>query len=170
MGGVEQPLKVNLLYVADNAVHNKLTNLGLVGSVSVVEGNAKISSGALHAVDDLLALLCVNGHGLFRDNVATALHSLDDVLVVGAVNRGNDNYVGLGLLDHLFKVLAEVGRNCMVAVFFYKHLVSVVHSTLIYIAKSDQLGVFPKISDDCAVKHSRSAANTDLGVSLLFHV
>ena len=62
--GVKQPLEVNLSDLAYSVVHYKLTNLGVVRRIAVIEGNAKLFARSVNAVDYLLALVLINGHGL----------------------------------------------------------------------------------------------------------
>ena len=41
--GIEKPLEVDLSYLTDGIVHNKLANLGVMGRITVVKGNAKLN-------------------------------------------------------------------------------------------------------------------------------
>ena len=167
--GIQEPLEVNLSNLTDGVVHNELAELGVVRSVTVVEGNAQLLAGALDAVEDRLALISVHGHGLLGDNVTAHLHSLDYVSVVGTVDGGNDNDIGLGLLDHALKVLCFIGRNLVIAKLLLQHLVGIIHTGLVHVAECDELRGFIEVLCNGGIVHSRSATDTDVRVSFLFH-
>ena len=168
--GIKKPFEVDLLDVSDNTVHNKLTHLGLVGSVSVVEGHAEVSACSFDAIDDLLTLVGIHCHRLFGNDVTAHFHSLDDVSVVGTVDRGDDDHVGLGLLDHLFKLVCAVSGDLMVSQLLNQTLVSIVHAAAVNVAESHKLCVFVKISCNCSIVKDGSAAYTNLRISFLFHI
>ena len=86
VGGIEKPLEMNLLDIAYRVVHNKLAHLGIMRSITVIKGHAKVLARTLNTVDYLLSLLRIYRHRLLGDNITAHLHSLDYVAVMGAVN------------------------------------------------------------------------------------
>ncbi len=97
-------LKSTEIDLADLARHQDLFHLLMRRRVAIVEGHDDPAVVALFRVENRLALGLVGGQRLFRHHVEAAIEALDDVFVVEAVDGGDHQEIGLGLLDHLVEV------------------------------------------------------------------
>ncbi|MPM13735.1 hypothetical protein SDC9_60094 [bioreactor metagenome] len=169
MLGVEQPFEVNGVHLSDYSACDKLADLGVVGGVAVVEGDADGFAVSLLGIENRLSLLVVGGDGLLAYDVAAFLHRTDDVLVVGAVDGGDDDYIGLLLVDHAVELGMLIGGNRTVVALLNQDLIGKVHPHLTHITKGHQgTGVLVPCGDRF-VEHTGPTSGPDLGISLFFH-
>jgi hypothetical protein len=111
VGGVEEPVKVHGDDPADRAREQELLHLHAWRRVAVVEGDRDAAPARALGVQDALAALRVDGHGLLGDHVAAELECLTHVLSVPAVGAGDDDGVRPALFDHPRIALCVVPRH-----------------------------------------------------------
>ncbi len=125
-----------------------------------------MTTGALYRVEDLAGLLLADGHGLFGDHVAAQLHGADDVAVVGVIDTGDDDRVGVGLGDHAVEVGGEVGGKRVERIAGLELAVVEVHAGLAGITQPDELIVLGVGVDDGEDVHGSARAGPDDGVTI----
>jgi hypothetical protein len=167
VGGVQQPLEVDADDVAQRAALDDLLDLRVAGGVAVVEGDGEVLAGALDRVDDLLALLGIDGHRLLADGVAAQLHGADDVAGVGAVHAGDDDGVGLLLGHHVVELVGQIGGQGRVVELLADLLVVVVHATLVHVAEGDQFTVLAEVLHEGFGEHPGTSTGADEGIPFL---
>ena len=172
VAGVEQPLEVDAGDLADDAGLEHLLDLAVARRIAVVEGDGQLAAGPLLGVDDLLALLDVDGHRFFTDDVAAEFHRAAGVLVVGAVHAGDDDHIGFGLGDHPVELVGLVGRHIgmIVTLFLEEHVVVVVHAALVAVAEPNQFGDILVGRGDRPDVHAGTTAGSNHGITFLTHL
>ncbi len=68
--GVEQPLKMDGVDLANRTVHQQLAYLAVVRRVAVVKGYTHAAARLFDSVKDTQGALLINGHRLFSNDVA----------------------------------------------------------------------------------------------------
>jgi len=111
VAGVEQPLEVHGPDLADRSVGDDLADFGVYWVVAVVEGDGHRPPGLGLGVEDAPAAVGVGRHGLLGDEVAAGVQRGDDVLVVGAVDRGDHDRVDVLAFEHRSEVPGLVGPH-----------------------------------------------------------
>ena len=90
----------------------------------------------------------------------------DDVVVVSAIHRGDDDRIGPGVADHRFKLRGdETGHRRRACVF--QQTISVAHAGLVGVAERDHLRAVAKRPADSLDIHSGAPAGSHQGV--FFH-
>ena len=143
--------------------------IDVVGRITIVKGDSEASACALNAIYYFLAFVCINGHRLLGNDVTAHLHCLYNILMVSAVDGGDDNYVGLRFLNHFFKFMGHIGGQLFISKLPFKNLVCIVESRLVDIAESYKLGGFGIGFCNSVVIHSCSATKANLCISLFSH-
>ncbi|MNP31472.1 hypothetical protein D3C76_1245920 [compost metagenome] len=111
MFGVEQPFEVHRSDLANRPLHQQLAHLAVVRGVAVVEGHAHAAAGLFDGVENAQGALFIDGHRLFGDHIAAGVQGANDVVVMGTIHGGDDNYIRARLADHLFKLRRLPGGN-----------------------------------------------------------
>jgi hypothetical protein len=137
VGGVEEPVEVHGDDAADRPREQELLHLHARWRVAVVEGDGDPAPTRALGVEDALAALRVDRHGLLGDHVAAELECLTDVLGVPPVGAGDDDGVRSTLLDHPRIALCVVAQNVELAL--AGELDAVVESARVAVAHAHQL-------------------------------
>ncbi|MMZ62483.1 hypothetical protein D1872_246930 [compost metagenome] len=134
--------------------------------VPVIERHAQLPARSLDRVEYIQAFFRIDGHGFLRDHITAELHRMDDVLVMGAVNRTYENDVRFPLPDHPIEVFRFIGWNRGITVLVSQQLVRIIHTRLVDVADGDQFRSFLISRSQRAVKELRSTACSYDRVSL----
>ncbi|MPM75511.1 hypothetical protein SDC9_122504 [bioreactor metagenome] len=137
--------------------------------IAVVERHPDAPACALLCIKDGLGLLAVDGDGLLADDITAHLHRLDDVLVMGSVDGGDNDDLRLGFLDHLGKFAAVVGGNRRMSALRGKDGVGILHPLAAHVAEGHQAAALLISCGDRLVEHPGPTTGPDLGIPLLFH-
>ena len=142
---VQQPVKIHGHDVADGAAHEHVLDLRARRRIAVVEQHAHVAVVALAGVDDALRLFGRGGQRLFGDAIAAGVQRAHDVFVVERVGAGDDDAVGLQLLQHLVEVSGEILFR-LAAIVFRKiggdELRSHVEAPRVHVADADEFIAF----------------------------
>jgi hypothetical protein len=98
--GVEHPLEMYACHRADCTGLQMFPHFGVVWCVAIVEDYAHILPGSFARIEDLSTAGSVDGHGFFNYDVTAQFKGADDVDVVGSVDGGDNDFVGLRLMNH----------------------------------------------------------------------
>ncbi len=104
MAGIQIPVEIHGEDFAQNSLFQKLLDFGHIRCEAIVEGNCNFFASPLLSIQNLLALLCVDGHGLFSDHIFAMLQGTDNIFVMIAVSGSNNYYVDFLFGQHFIKV------------------------------------------------------------------
>src|SRR5207248_6733687 len=104
----------------------------------VVERNPYLTAGLLDSVHYLLAAGGVDGEGLLGDDVAAGAQRVDDVPVVRAVHRGDDDGARALIGKHAAEILRAVAGDRRDAEVVRERLVVPGHVQRVRVAETDQ--------------------------------
>src|SRR5689334_21797306 len=93
MRGVQDPFKIDAQKAPDDILPQQLLDASDIGSKPVVECDSDMLPGALFGIQDSPALGVVNRHWLLGNDIAAEFQGTNDVLVVKAVDGGDDHTV-----------------------------------------------------------------------------
>jgi len=163
---VEHPVEVHREHVADGAAHEQLLDLCTGRRVAVVERHGAAAPGTSLGLDDGLALLGVDGHGLLGDDVLALFHGAADVLMVVAIDRGDDHDVGTRLGQHAIEVGGIVDRR-LGPPRLPRVLLRQAQTAQVDVTAADQLRVRAEGLVDRLLVHARPGAHADDRVACL---
>ena len=101
---VEIPVEVDRADRAELVRREDLLDLDVLRREPIVEADGDLALVALLGFEDRLALLLVDHHRLFGDDVDAAVERADDVFAVEGVDGGNRQEIRLHRVDHLVEV------------------------------------------------------------------
>jgi len=129
----------------------KLFDAGELCAVAVVEAHDDFAAGPAFGVEDRLALHLIGGHGFFGQHVAACLQSLDDKMVVGGIDGGDDEQIGFDAGHHL----VEIGEDRTVG---SDEFAGVFHPSGVDVAESHEFDEIPVFLEDVFAPEAVAAA------------
>src|ERR1700722_19336923 len=138
VSGIEQPFEVDRFDLANDALQKEFLHLRAGGRIAVVESHPQLAPAALHSVKNGPALNNVRGHWLFGNDVATALHRPNDVVLMDAIDRGDYDHLRFLLCDHAIEISGQPSGDSRSSIFLNVYLVMKIHSLLVDITDSYQ--------------------------------
>ena len=115
VAGIQYPLEIYTERLPDGSVPQQFLDAGHVGLEAVVKSDDDLPPALLFGSEDGSAFLVVNRHWFLADGVASRLQRTDDVLVVIAVNGGDDHNVGPSLAHHRVEVVEHRNTAALIA-------------------------------------------------------
>ena len=167
--GIQKPLEMNAGNLSDESASEDLLDPGIAGRVAVIECDGDIASGFLLCIKDLLTFFRINGHGFFRDDIASELHGTADILVMRAVNGCHNDFIRFDFGDHAIEFDSLVGRQRCMTVMFCNVSVVKIHPVLIAVAKSAEFSRIGKIFHQRVDVHPGTLTGSDVHITNLTH-
>ena len=168
VAGVQMPAHIHRQRLADDAGHEKFANFGYAGTVAVVEGNTQVFSGSGNRVQNRPGFLSVDRHGLFAYHVAAKIHRPDNILMMGAVHRADDNHIRMFTANHFIKIRRRIARDIVIFEFLRETVHVPAHPGGAYVAKSNQFRLILVWPGDCVKEHCRTSPSPNQ--CIFFHL
>ena len=105
VGAVELPTQIDVVDIPQRPRPDEFFDAHHLGHEAAVEGDLNMLSGLLFRFQNASALGDVGGHRLFGDYVAAGVQRADDVVIVRAIDRGDDDGIWPDGAEHIVKVV-----------------------------------------------------------------
>src|SRR5260221_1140913 len=150
VAGIEIPVEIDRGDLADDAGAQQLLDPHGGRRIAVVERDVDATAGARLGIEDAAALLDRGRHRLFGDDVGAGLERRDDIVVVIAVARADDDEGGTGLAQHRGEIGIDRGGDA-------DRIAHALGAQAIGIAKPDQLDPAAIAGDQPLAPHVEAA-------------
>lgn len=109
--GIQQPFKMNREDLANSTGRQQLADFAVMRRVAIIESDASLPAGAPDSVQNNLALIFIDSHRFFADPIAAQYHRPHDIMMMGAIDRGDDYHIRPGLGNHAIELLRMIERH-----------------------------------------------------------
>ena len=136
--GIEKIFQVDGVHAADGAGGEEFLDLAPEGSPAVVEGDADAAAGGTNGVEDGAAFLRVDCERFFGDDIAAGVQGADNVVMMGAIDRTDEDHVRMCGAQHLVEAVGGERGNGVAGQFAGEQCIVVGHARGAEVAQADK--------------------------------
>jgi hypothetical protein len=109
----QQPFKMDVVYFSQNSGIYQIFHLHDVAHIAHIEADADFSVIPIFCLQNFPALLGIDAHGFFTENLTSGVQRPDNELGMGIVRGGDDDTVRLGGVQHFVKIFIGGGMQLL---------------------------------------------------------